>query len=500
MNRTMTVAGILGLAGASVFACTEFYVGKAVSSDGTVLIARTVDSPPWNGSHRCEVTPRVKDVPGRIYRRAGSEFEWPLPATTWKMVSTPRIASIRKDRDSACANEKGFVITGTVTAHPRAEWLELDPYNKETGPGEDTLPGLVGLTCANCHEALDLFARVIAEKGHNGGEIYTFADRDEAWLVEVYTGHQWAAVKLPPDKVSVFGNQFMIGSFDPSSPDVRHSKDLIALPEGKGRLVRGKDGLPDLFATYSGPLADYANYRTWFAHETLAAKPLGEYRTALRVPFLFTPKGKVSLKDLFALSRTRYEGTAWNPEETGNLKSRTIGTTKQMSCHVIQLDPRLPSAFAGTIWVALGNAEHIPYLPMNAAVSDVAPSFAADQEGKPYRFDIRIAGHAFRRLAALAEQNRKWYGRGVRDHWEKLEERLVGEYSKMLASCAEDGGPEGVRKLTDYTCGTQMRAYEDAKRVFDDLMWYVTANNRIEGDGSGATSVPVRPFEVRGSN
>ena len=487
----------LAVCAASAFACTEFYVGRDVSADGTVLIARTVDSPPWNGSHRCEVTPRVENAPGRVFRRPGSGFEWPLPATTWKMVSTPRLASIQKDRASACANEKGFVLTGTVTAHPRGEWLKLDPYNRESGPGENTLPGLVGLTCANCREALDLFERVIAEKGHNGGEIYTFADKDEAWLVEVYTGHQWAAVKLPPDKVSVFGNQFMIGSFDPASPDVRMSKDLLKLPESKGKLVRGKDGLPDLFATYSGSLTDYANYRTWFAHEALAAESLGEYRTSLRVPFLFAPKGKVSLKDLFALSRTRYEGTKWNPEETGNLKSRTIGTTKQMSCHVLQLDPKLPPAFAGTVWVALGNAEHIPYLPINASVTDLDPSFAADQEGKPYRFDVRLAGHAFRRLAALAEQNRTWYGKGVRDHWEKLEERLLVEYPKQLAYAVKCGEPVGTSALTSWTMREQFGAYEDAKRIFDDLMWYVMANNRISGDGSGATDKPERPFAVK---
>ena len=215
------------------------------------------------------------------------------------------------------------------------------------------------------------------------------------------------------------------------------------------------------------------------------------------MPFLFAPKGKVSLKDLFALSRTRYEGTKWNPEETGNLKSRTIGTTKQMSCHVLQLDPKLPPAFAGTVWVALGNAEHIPYLPINSSVTDLDPSFAADQEGKPSRFDVRHAGHAVRRLAALAEQNRTWYGKGVRDHWEKLEERLLVEYPKQLAYAVKYGEPVGTSALTSWTMREQFGAYEDAKRIFDDLLWYVMANNRISGDGSGATDKPERPFAVK---
>lgn len=476
-------------------ACTEFFVGKDVSADGSWILARTVDSPPWNGSHRCQVTPHVENVPGRTFVHPGNRFTWPLPATTWKFVSTPRLASIQKNRASACANEKGFVITGTVTAHPRKEWEELDPYNKETAPGENSLPELLAACCATAREALDLTAKIIAERGHDGGEIYTFADKDEAWLVEVYTGHLWAAVRLPPDKVSVFGNQFMIGSFDPSSPDVRFAKDLISLPERLGKLVRGADGLPDLYATYSGPLGDYANYRTWFAHEKLAKDPLGEYKTSRRVPFLFTPSHKVTVKELFALSRTRYEGTDWNPEETGKLTSRTIGTTKQMSCHVIQLHPDLPPAFAGTIWVALGNAEHIPYLPMNAAITEVDRAFGADQEKGPYRFDVQIAGHAFRRLATLAELNRKWYGAGVRAYWEKREDELLASYPEILRKCALQGGD--AAGLTAYCCREQARAYADALRIFDDLMWYAVANNRISGDGSGATDLPPRPFEAK---
>ena len=50
---------------------------------------------------------------------------------------------------------------------------------------------------------------------------------------------------------------------------------------------------------------------------------------------------------------------------------------------------------------------------------------------------------------------------------------------------------------TDWTMREQLRAYEDAKRIFDDLMWYVMANNRISGDGSGATDKPERPFTVK---
>jgi len=52
--------------------------------------------------------------------------------------------------------------------------------------------------------------------------------------------------------------------------------------------------------------------------------------------------------------------------------------------------------------------------------------------------------------------------------------------------------------VTDFARREQSRAFTDAKRVFDELMWYVMENNRIEGDGSGATTMPKKPFRPKG--
>jgi len=494
----VVLTGVALLAASAATACTGFYVGKDASVDGTVLIGRTVDEPPWTASHRLQITPRVENAAGRVYRSVKTKFEWKLPATTWRMVSTPRLLTYnRGQRDSVCLNEKGFAISGTVTAHVRGSFLEADPMNKASGPGEDSLPGLLALSCANCREALDLVERIIAECGHDGGEIYMMADRDEAWMVEVYTGHQWAAVKMPPDKVTAFGNQFNIGSFDPASPDTRCSKDLVALPERLGKLVKGADGLPDLVATYCYERNHYANFRTCFAHECLAAEKFGEAADTRRVPTFYKPAHKVRIDEIFDLSRSRYEGTPRNPETSGDRKIRTIGTTKQATCHVIQLDPRLPEPYAATAWVTLANAEHTPCVPVNAAVRAVDPNWERNQAEGPYRFDMNIAGHAFRRLAALAEQDRRWYGKGVQNYWQARERKLVEEYAPLVKSCAEAGDPAGTSRLTAFCCREQARAYHDALRIFDDLMWYVMANNRIPGDGSGATDEPSAPFSVK---
>jgi len=461
----------------SMFACTGMYAGRKVSADGTVLIGRTVDTPPWTCCFRAVKVPRGDDV-------------------KYAYVCTPAVSAVGKGFfPSACANEAGLVISGTVTGRTRPEILKLDPKDNRKGVGEFNMPGLVAANCATAREALDFFAKAIAERGHHGAEIYMFADKDEAWYLEAYSGHQWAAVKMPEDKVACFGNQFMIRSFDPDSPDVRHSPELISMPEKAGLLVRGPDGKPDLYLTYSPPLADYSNFRTWFGHKTFSPDTAGEYAVNRPMPLFYTPQRKVSIDDMFELMRARFEGTDRCPDEGGSPKVRVIGTTKQATSHVISLDPRLPAAFAGTVWFSLANAEHSVFLPMNAAVTDMDEAYSRDRTKKPWDYDPSLAGNAFRRLCALAEQNRRFYGCGVRAWWRTRERELLASHPKALAeAAAKDDAPA----MTCFAKREQSRALEDAKRIFDELMWYVIANNRIEGDGSGATTLPEKPFCPKG--
>lgn len=482
----MVVASIFS----AVLACTGFYVGKGVSTDGTVLLGRTADFHPWTNCARLDITPRVENRPGRVCRGVNG-CEWPLPATTWKFVSTPMHTSLGQGRyDSACVNEKGLAITGTVTGRNQ-EWIaEADPYVKN-GFGESALPGLLAQCCTTARGAVEMLGEVVAKVGHNGREIYMFADRDEAWYVEVYTGHQWAAVRMPEDAVACYGNQFMLREIDPAADGTLCSSDLIGLAERKGRLVRGARGFIDPAATYGRELVDYGNYRTWYGHNVMAPSTAGVYCEQRAMPLFFRPDRQIGYRDIFELMRTRYEGSGRCPEETGNTSVRVIGTTKQATCHVISLDGRLPEDMRGTIWVTMANAEHGVFLPINASATALAEGYGEDQLGGEFRYDGKLAGMVFRRLATLAELDRRWYGAGVRKYWRNLEEKLLGGYAAAL-------GSHDRTRIGEFCVAAQSGALADARRMFDDLMWYASANNRISGDGNKATDQPPAPFAFEG--
>ncbi|MBO5521782.1 MAG: C69 family dipeptidase [Eubacterium sp.] len=69
---------------------------------------------------------------------------------------------------------------------------------------------LIVCQSATAREGVEKLAQILDTYGSSECNIAFIADQKEAWYVEMYTGHQYAAVLLPRDKVSVFGNEFTL--------------------------------------------------------------------------------------------------------------------------------------------------------------------------------------------------------------------------------------------------------------------------------------------------
>lgn len=485
----MTAAG---LAAVDAKACSGLYVGRAVSADGLTLLARTVDSVPAT-CKRFEILPAVTNRTGRHYSSTDTGAEWPLPPSTYKAVTVPSVAWEKYGRyEGACANEKGLMITGTVTGYPNAAATNADPY-VEAGFGEGSLPGLLISCSATAREAIELFGKVVTARGHAGGEIYMFADKDEAWYLEVYTGHQWAAVRMPEDCVMVIGNRFMLREFDPASPDALCSEGLVKVPERGGFLKRGERGLIDLAKTYALELDDDAAMRVWMGHRRFAPATAGKYTRERVLPLFYRPERKVSLREIQETMRWRYEGTEMCPETSGNRNVRTIGVGRQSTCHVMSVDPTLPPDRRCTLWVTLSNAEHAPYLPLNAAMTALASGYDVSDPHAREVFNASIPAMHFRRLAALTELDRGLFGTNVRGFWRTREDAWMREFAQIVRN-------GDATAITACAVQIQRTALEDAKRLFDELSWYVVKMNFIPGDYCDPKFLPKRDPFVPGLN
>ena len=455
-------------------ACTGVSVGRAVSRDGTAIIARTLDLYPLTTLMRMEAVPAAQNAPGRVLKGRDG-FCWPLPENTFRYVCTPAVQGCGRGRyASAAVNEKGLAVTGTVTAYIRPEIRQMDPPLSD-GLCEEVLPDLIAACCATAREGVDLIARVMADRGSGEQNIIMLADLREVWYVETYTGHQWAALRLPEDQMAVFGNEFMLDGFTGEEEGFLCSPDLFRLPRENGLAVYGPDGKMNLFQTYAGRFSDFANGRTWLGRLRFAPAQAGAYRTERKFPLCFAPERPVGPLDVMELFRDRFEGTEFCPEETGRRDWRVLGSESTCTSHVLCVSGDMPEAAACTGWFSLANAEHSVYLPMNSLVTELEEAYTRDTAER--RYDPTLASVRMKRLCALAEQDRERLGRPVRAAFRKLEEEALMEAAvanSRAAACLTAGDRDGAERLwTDFTRAKQKAALQRADSLFEEMLWYL---------------------------
>ena len=471
---SIALAAVSGITAAH--ACTGFYVGKNVSRDGSIIFGRTIDHGATGGS-RAVIVPRVENKPGRVYKRTSKgrgDFTWRLPATTYRYVMTPMSSGYEcGEWSSCCINEKGLGITGTVTGSVRRRVRSAFSYTRG-GMAEFNYPALVAASCATAREAVALTAEVMAKHGTSEPNIYMVTDREEAWLIETYIGHLWAAHKLSDDVAGGFGNHFVLGCYDPKSDDWRATPGIEKMLAEKNLAVY-ENGKLHLEKSIGGSRTNLTNLRSWFAKRLIAPGTEGEYATKRHFDCFYKPSRKLCAADIAAFMRCRYDGTPWDPDANDRNDVRVIGTEITMSAHVIEVRPDLPAERAAMAWVSFGPPEHCPYLPLAACAGEVDEAYSrdnTDSEVCASRYvPERYAADAFRRLAALSAQNRECYGDSVRDYWREREAELFAKWPAVFVK-------GDMREIDAFTVREQKRAMADALRMAGEVELSMAHNAR----------------------
>ena len=483
-------------------ACTGLYVGKGVSADGQTYLARTEDDWGMKFWHFGDVVPhRVRTSPETLTGAFG--FRRELPLETYRYVCFPRATQFGTGRLAAEAiNEKGFAMSAVVTAWPKHELIRHDPFPRD-GCSWETMPDYLGACCATAREAVDLLARIVKENGCFEGGIYMLADQKEVWYFEIYTGHHWAAVRMPEDCVATWGNEYMLGEVDPSAPGFRCSEGLFDLIEKAGVAVRGKGGRIHLAASCAAPLDDFHNMRTWWGRRYFApgcgeAKRYEKYR---RYDLFFRPEGKVTLAQAIEFLRSRYEGTELCPEWNHKDYIKFVGSENQEQEHVIAIRDGVPPVFALVSWTALGPAEHSVFGPVPALLDRFEPDWSCDSPaGAPESYhDVKSVAHRIRKLATLARVDRERYGIPIRRYWKELEKQYADEWERVFLSALKAGDRDrAVAALSEYSRKCQREVSAKTDGLIDQLMNYMVVDVRTcwwhpAPDGYGIVPVPENP-------
>ena len=494
-------------------ACTAVYVGSEVSADGSIIIARSNDNQGVFGNY-IDVVERMENKPGRTMPiNDAQDVLAELPATTYKYICTPLMDSGAEDNGTphdaaAGVNECGVAMTMSITAFSNKAALDADPL-VESGVTEFTMDDYVVCQSATAREAVETLLAAIDKYGSSEINIALITDQNEAWWVEMYSGHQYAAVKLPSDKVSAFGNEFQL-EYLSDYEDRIVSPGLESLPKERGFAVYGDNGELNLFETYSGTSmdADYCHMRTWIGHQLLAPSAFkGDYDINRHYPACFTPDKPVSVRDVMELMRNRFEGTPYSPDETGRTDMRVIGTDTAMSVHVMQVYPQLPAEMSTVLWECAGPCIYGVFVPVSNACTKVNEAYARNQPAEEDgTFDVgHYPYYAMKGLTTFCVEKDEYkvYGTPVREYWAQAEESMAAMMGSVLAEAATMDSAQAAAHIESYCASVQGKSFDDARKLYNDVVWYhgVNSNTLKNGKNPETEEVydelkPIDPMKV----
>ena len=474
-----------------ISACTAIYVGSEVSEDGHTYFGRSEDV----NAHtkRFVIYEAATHEEGEMYEEGVYGFKMPLPEKTLR-YSVLEDSNLYGDGEQPFGevgfNEAGVALSATVTTFYNEAAEAADPV-VEGGISEVGITHILLGTATSARGGIEYLAQIIEEYGAAENFLIMIGDEEEVWTFEAVSGHQWAAVKMPADKVAVMANHMIIGKVDVNDTEnFMASEGLVTLAEENGFLVE-EDGMINVMKTYSDPFDSYDSYRLWAGHKALnAAEEVSE--TDEYYEFMFEPAEKVSLMDIKNLLSIRYEDQeyTWNNGLTAeNFNICPIGVLRQAEVHVMDLDQAI-----STQWQCMGPMEFGVMVPFYTRLMTETPEGMQMYNLEPVdgQYDW-----TFRTLSTLCALDREMYGANVRAYWDAYQEALIEANTEVVAKLNElyAKDPEAAEvKATELAFAISEEAYDRAEQITSELLLYMTAEESKQAKAADPEGKPMEAF------
>ncbi|MGF3066945.1 C69 family dipeptidase [Facklamia sp. P12950] len=479
-----------------VAACTGVYVGKGLTEDGSVIFGRTED---LEQSHNKTfvVIEATENEEGAKLVDEYTKFEFELPAQSYKYFAVPDTTPEWGLYYEAGYNEYGVAMDATTTTYTNDEVLAVDPL-VENGLSEGIMTTVVLGHVKTAREGVELLASIIDEKGSSEGNGLIIADKNETWYMEILSGHQYAAMKLPDDMFAVFPNSFFLETIDVNDTEnVIASADLINIAEEAGTYVE-EEGMIRVADSYAAEIDPGSVSRYWSGVKTL--DPDAEVSLDdTEFPFLHSTDKTITLDQVMSLQRNRLEDTDYIPAD--NIASATggqvvketettegeetkateteeteveeieeaeategeeaettekqepekpenalypIGNKNTMEAHIFQIYEDMPEKVPGVMWLAMGSPTVSPYLPYFGNINDTLSAYQVEAN----EYDPESFYWAVDNLLTIMledEENLKPEMRekilaiekAGKDKYEELRQELVTMYAEDPQAAAE---------------------------------------------------------------
>jgi dipeptidase len=488
-------------------ACTVIMVGRAASTDGSVMSTHAADCGVCDFTWRH--VPAADHKPGEKRRLYNID-----QIRTWPPAEGGKWAMVLKDPTGVEIPQAPhtFGYHHSVFGYMNDQQLAIAEstignVRKLSNPTPTPATNITMLTllamerCRTAREAIQLMGSLAEEYGygyHDGGEMLAVSDPREIWVFEVMPvgplwtpksgkpGAVWAAERVPDDHVAVCPNESRIGEIDLGNPDLFMASAHVESFAVEAGLYDPKGGKPFSWKKAYSPAEGSAvtsegrRSRMWRFFDLVA--PSQKFRAEtpdMDFPFSVKPDAKLSAKEVMALTRDKSEGTVFDPVRGlrgGPFKNpnyykgtRLISVPNVEYTTLTQCRSWLPDPIGGIVWVALGAQDTSCYVPFYAGATEIPKSFSVgdhfvlDRGSARWAFDY-VDFHTQVAYNAAIEDVK-----AVRKKWEDGALDRVAEIDALAADLYKRNPREAIKIVTGYGLNNAQSVVDAWWKLGDDL-------------------------------
>ncbi|GAB6058943.1 C69 family dipeptidase [Desulfonatronum parangueonense] len=461
-------------------ACTTILVGHEATADGSLIIARNEDNA--GASDAQNIVRHAPRREARVFQANDNAFTWNLPPNALGYTAFPKWQSQEMQNPSfeeLGVNDFGVAISATETIFNSDAILAVDPYVTDTGLTEDSITSVVLPYAASAREGIRLLGQIIETAGAGEGFGVALSDRNEVWYLETASGHHWLAQRLPADSYFVSANQ---GRFQ--NADFEDPMNVMTSPGFLDFLVENKlfDPSEDTFNFFICCVSDGEHDHTYNyprVRELLKLFSGIEYDQVDGLyPVFVQPNRKLTVQDVAAGLRNRYQGTTHDPYMNQNPKEpyRPISVMRASLSHITQTRPDLPGDIAFIQYVALGMPDLGVYMPFYKGLTEMPAAY----QGATGQIDDHSMFWRSRRMQALVLQDYPRLAPTAHQAIARFEEDLAARQSVMedhylmLWRQDRDAARTLIQDFTDETVA-------NLEQMLDDLIIRFAEELNMEG-------------------
>lgn len=364
--------------------CTTVIVGKKASIDGSIMIARNED---YHGpiNPKRFVVHQPSEEKNRTYTSENTKLTYELPEKAYRTTAMPSEDSNEAGvYASAGINELNVAVSSTESLYGNERVLALDPLIKG-GVAEDAINDVVAPFVTSARDGVRYLGELIKKYGSAEGNGIIFADKDDAWYMEIPTGHHWVAVRIPDDCYAVAPNHVCIEEIDFKDPDNYMWSEGIQEFVEENHLNPFQEGwnFRKIFGTYRELDRVYNCPRAWYAQKVL--NPDKVYcPVSGDIPFIHKAPHLISHEDVARVLGSHYNETDFDPighgTEQDKRRFRAISLSRTSQGHILQMRPEAEKRVMGIQWISMGTGAFNPFIPFFTYVNDTPTQYKNTRE------------------------------------------------------------------------------------------------------------------------